>query len=428
MAVKIIYSQSFILMKKNLLSVPVIMVLCAGLHTAKAQSSTAFAITGESKGNVNWSVIREIDLSTGALVRNIYLPATEKPAHIDASTGKEMNVDATAAVAKGSVTPCTCQSPSLAAATAYDARQKRLYFTTLFGSDLQYIDVTKKELKIYHVTSQNLKAFPSTAGEADNITRMVFGSDGNGYAITNNGNHFIRFSTGKTISVKDLGSLTDKATNEVSIHAQAESWGGDMVADDAGSLYVFTVAAHVFKINPNTLEAQFLGTIKNLPTAFSINAAAVDKNGNVTVASSIDANSYFSVNMKSLEATAVAAPDKIYNASDFANSNLLATEKSSVAKVAPVVTVKSGETVSIYPNPVKNKLVNVYFNGDLQGKHMVEVVDVNGKKIAAKTIELSSKNQSQTIQLPASMAGGLYIVHVLGSNNKNVFTANIVVE
>lgn len=413
-------------MKKVLLSFSVIALLSSGFYTANAQSATAFAITGESKGNPNWTVIREINLSTGALVRNIYMPATEKPVHVDAATGKTISFDPNAASnIKGNQPPCTCQSPSLAAATAYDKNQQRLYFTTLFGNDLQYIDMTRKELKIYHVASP-MKAFVSTAGEADNVTRMVFGSDGNGYAITNNSNHFIRFTTGKNMTIKDLGSLTDKVNNAVSIHAQPESWGGDLVADDAGSLYLFTVAAHVFKINTASLEAEYLGTIKNLSSPFSVNAAAVDKNGTVTVASSLDASSYFAVNMKTLDATAVTAPDQMYNASDFANGNLLATDKT-VTKIPAPVAVKSGEAVSIYPNPVLNKTINLSFNGSLQGKHMIEVLASDGKRIAAKSIVLAPKVQTEKIQLPTTTAG-MYTVHVLGADNKNVFTASVMVN
>ncbi len=412
-------------MKKALLSLTMLAGLCAVQPTAKAQSSTAFAITGESKGNVNWSVIREIDLSTGKLVRDIYLPAAQKPAQIDATTGKEISYDPTAA-AKGTAAPCTCQT-SLAAASAYDARQQRLYFTTLFGNDLQYIDITKKDLKIYHVTDQTLKAFPAQPGEADNITRMVFGSDGNGYAITNNGNHFIHFTTGKKVTITDLGSLTDKANNAISVHAQSASWGGDLVADDAGSLYLFTVAGHVFKIDTRNLEAAFVGTIKNLPSAFSVNAAAVNKNGTVTVASSVDAGNYFTVDMKTLEATPIEASDNFYNASDFANGNVLATDKT-VAKVLPAVSITSNEQVSIYPNPVKNKTVNLYFNGTLQGKHLIEVLDVSGKRLVAKSVELVASSSTQKLTLPASATAGMYVVHVLNGTNKNVFTGNIVVE
>ncbi len=414
-------------MYKTLLSVFSVPVLFATFQTAEAQTSTAFAITGESKGSVNWSVIREIDLTTGALVRNIYLPASQKPAQIDAATGKEIAYDPTIA-AKESASTCTCQPPSLAAATAYDAKQKRLYFTTLFGNDLQYIDVTRKELKVYHVTAQKLKPFPSSPGEGDNITRMVFGADGNGYAITNNGNHFIRFTTGKNVTITDLGDLIDKPNNTVSIHTQPASWGGDLVADDAGSLYLFTIAGHVFTINPATKEAEFLGTVQNLPKGFSINAAAVNKEGGVTVASSTDASQYFTIDIKTLKATPVVASNNFYNASDFANSNLLITGKSSNKKTNPVVIVKTNEVVNVYPNPVKNKLINLYFNGSLQGKHALEVVDVSGRRIALKTVELDARSSSQTIQLPHSTTAGMYIVHVLNMSNSKVFTGNVVVE
>ncbi len=413
-------------MKSYLL--PAVMALCvsSAFTAAKAQTATAFAITGETQGNVNWSVIREINLNTGALVRNIYLPATEKPTHKDATSGKMVSTET--AVALKQADACSCQSASMAAASAYDARQKRLYFAPLFGNELQYIDMTKKELVIYHVGGQTLKQATAPNGEADNITRMVFGADGNGYAITNDGGQFIRFTTGKNITVSNLGSLTDKEGNAISVHAKAASWGGDMIADDAGNLYLFTVAGHVFKINPSTREAAFTGTIKNLPAAFSVNAAAVNKDGNVTVASSIDASNYFSINMKTLEATAIPGKEKMYNASDFANSNLLATEKTSAALVSPAVSIVNNEMVSVFPNPVKNKLVTVYFNGTLQGRHMVEVVDVNGKKLAARSVNIMSKSQSQTLQLPASTPGGLYVVHVVGSNSKTVFTGNVVVE
>ncbi len=413
-------------MKKNLHSIAMVIMLYAGMQAASAQTSTAFAITGDTKGNVNWSVIREIDISTGALVRNIYLPATENPVHKDALTGKSLNVDAEAPAINQKAAPCGCTSPSLAAASAYDQRQKRLYIAPLFGNELQYIDITKKELVIYHVANQKLKNYTPEAGEGDNITRMVFGSDGNGYTITNNGNHVIRFTTGKTVTITDLGSLKDNSGNTISVHAKAASWGGDLVADDAGSLYLFTVAGHIFKINPISLEATFTGTIKHLPTAFSVNAAAVDKAGNVTIASSVDAGNYYTVNMKTLEATPLPAKENLYNASDFANGNVLATEKSSIAMI-PAVSVKT-TGVNVYPNPVKNKLVTVYFSGSLQGKHTIEVLDANGKKLAAKTVTVVSKSQSQTVQLPSSTPSGMYMVHVMATNHKDVFTGNIVVE
>ena len=45
---------------------------------------------------------------------------------------------------------------------------------------------------VYYVRNTALKNFQEV-GENDVITRMCFGSDGYGYALTNDGNHLIPF-------------------------------------------------------------------------------------------------------------------------------------------------------------------------------------------------------------------------------------------
>jgi hypothetical protein len=65
---------------------------------------------------------------------------------------------------------------------------------------------------------------------------MVIASDGNGYALTNDGNHLIRFTTGKDPVITDLGALTDDASNaNNSVHSR-KGFGGDMIAD-ASEIY-----------------------------------------------------------------------------------------------------------------------------------------------------------------------------------------------
>ncbi len=72
------------------------------------------------------------------------------------------------------------------------------------------------------------------------------------------------------------------------------------------------------------MVADYLGTIKNLPAPFSVNAAAVDKDGQVVVSSSLDANDYYRVNLSTLETSPVQqSEEKVFNASDFANGNFL---------------------------------------------------------------------------------------------------------
>src|SRR4051794_34666189 len=93
---------------------------------AQAQRNTAFAITGETKGSRNWTVLREIDLSNGSLVRNIYIPLSQKVPQVDAASGKEITTTYATVADQPAVNSCNC-SPLLSAASAYDARQNRLY-------------------------------------------------------------------------------------------------------------------------------------------------------------------------------------------------------------------------------------------------------------------------------------------------------------
>lgn len=417
-------------MKKPLLLLLMAATLIIFAQQAQAQRNTAFAITGEAKGNLNWTALREINLSNGALVRNIYIPLSQKPVHIDAATGKAININ-TAAAQQPAANNCGC-ALSLSAASAYDARQNRLYFINLFGSELQYIDLNQRDLKIYHIKNQKVKQFTSEPGEADNITRMAFGSDGYGYALTNNGNHLIRFSTDKNINITDLGGLKDAPHNgDMSVHTQSASWGGDMVADDGGNLYLFTTGAYVFKINPATRVADYLGTIKNLPMPYSVNAAAVDKDGQVVVSSSLDANNYYRVNLSGLKASPVQqTEEKVFNASDFANGNFIACGGDhNQPQPAPVVQENKdvNRAVTVYPNPVKDKTIRVYFNNIQQGKSMIVVAEVGGKKLANAEVIVSAKGQYQTVQLPATTTPGIYVVRVINAD-KSVFSQRVMVE
>ena len=46
------------------------------------------------------------------------------------------------------------------------------------------------------------------------------------------------------------------------------AYGGDMIADAFGNLYVISAAGNVFKLNPNSMDASFVGKIKNLPEKY----------------------------------------------------------------------------------------------------------------------------------------------------------------
>src|SRR4051794_19889294 len=195
-----------------------------------AQKNTAFAVTAPAKGNFNWNVIREIDLSTGEVIRTLYDPAVNKSVNYKAIAGAPLTPAAFAGSAAG----------SSAAAAAFDAIHNRLYFTTMRGNSLMYIDLSSPELNI---VLNNNAAFNTgnKSDEANVITRMAFGADGYGYAITNDGKGFLRFTTDQKPIVTNLGELIDGNKNgAMSVHSQCSSWGGDIVGDAYRNLYLVT--------------------------------------------------------------------------------------------------------------------------------------------------------------------------------------------
>src|SRR5436189_2828650 len=98
------------------------------------------------------------------------------------------------------------------AAMAYDKKNNRLYFTPMFIDQLRYVDL--KTMKVFYVTDLAFTGMPQKSSDQGNVvTRMVIASDGNGYAMTNDGAHLIRFTTGKKLAIADLGALVDDPSN-----------------------------------------------------------------------------------------------------------------------------------------------------------------------------------------------------------------------
>jgi hypothetical protein len=80
------------------------------------------------------------------------------------------------------------------AAIAYDRKNNRIWFTPMFIDQLRYIDL--KTMKLFYVTDNTLiGSNMKNADQSNIVTRMVIADDGNGYAVTNDGNNMVRFNT-----------------------------------------------------------------------------------------------------------------------------------------------------------------------------------------------------------------------------------------
>ena len=237
---------------------PFLLISVFSAFVAKSQDRFAYAITDVNKEGANWSFLRKVDLRTGAFSEVVLNGNDASTLAYDDATKKQLleplkdarfGTTANAAFGTG------------VAAIALDKRNNRLYYTPMFIDQLRYIDL--KTMKVYFVTGSEFTGIKTKATDQSNIvTRMAIGDDGKGYALTNDANHLLQFTTGKKISVIDMGALVDDPGNKtVSIHNSCNSFGGDMIADDDGNLYLFSNRTNVFKINIGTKVATHLGTV-----------------------------------------------------------------------------------------------------------------------------------------------------------------------
>jgi hypothetical protein len=409
-------------MKHKLLPVTIFIL---GLFTAAnvfSQSKKFYAVTGEQFGSVNWITFRQMDLDGRTPVKTLYIPAENNEAVYDALSGKQIISNDSKAVASPSAQPCTCLNSRMVAAIAFDEKNNRLYYTQMMGNQLRYLDLNSSQPKSYAVTTQLLKNFQTLPGEASVITRMCIGSDNYGYALTNDNEHLIKFSTGKQTSITDLGKLIDaKSNGENSVKTQFKSWGGDLIADANGNLYLFAMQRGVYKINPDTRLATYLGQIKNIPEDYTINAAMVEDEVNVIVGSSTKTTNYYRVNLNSLEATVLnKQSEQVYNVSDFANSNLAfsKTNNDAIAKA-------SVNTVNVYPNPVTTAKLNVQFSNFTSGKYVIQLSEMEGKTLLQKKVSISG-TQTETLSV-STVSAGMYIAKVINEKSENIYTGKIII-
>lgn len=464
-------------MKKILLVLVMISFITVAMAQKRKKSDqplTGFAITSVEKGGRSWKEVRLVNFTTGEEVKSVYNSKQEAEA-FNARTGnpivkkdmtatkvaekkpiekKIVNLDDELATVNGSnvrvrtvvIRPSVNQYDkpfaTNSAAMAYDKKHERLYYTPMGINQLRYIDL--RSGKIYYFENEAFGVVKGMGDGANQICRMVIASDGNGYALTNDGNHLIRFTTDKNPVITDLGALTDDAANgKNTIHSRS-GYGGDMIADASGNLYVLTANRNVFKVAISSKVATHLGKITGLPDGFTTNGAMVEEGSKVIVASSESSIGYFRFDLTTLQAEKVSTTESVFNASDLANDRLAFAKKKKDRKndvieeqkqpVAEEVTKKSPQQVitnngiAVFPNPVTNRLVKVSFADQPAGRYSVDLIDIAGKLIQSREVNINSNMQIEEVRIPRSVAGGSYLLRVTGLNNAVSVTNKIVIQ
>jgi hypothetical protein len=252
--------------------------------------------------------------------------------------------------------------------------------------------------------------------------------------MTYDGYQLIRFSTGKKITITDLGRIADDQSNTtVSIHSSCSSYGGDMVADDDGNLYVFSARNHVFRINTETKVATHLAIVECLPNGYSINGAAVTANNKIVVASAATASALYEIDTRNWIASPITLNGTSYHTSDLANGNLLVsgnrnnTEPIELMRSKPLA-MNENSRISIFPNPVTDNQFVLQFGRLSAGSYTVQVTDVMGRQVLQQQVNTSGENHVQKISLAKSVSKGVYLVKVLDAASNTAYSSKIVVQ
>jgi hypothetical protein len=498
-------------MKPKLLLLLATSLLVSSLFAQKSKQKqiTGFAITGVQKGQTGWKEVRLVDITTGEEVKQVY-KSTDEIEILNARTGKpivkkDVNANTSSPTKKivnldmeleqkERVQAFTIDADQKlkdqkldvekmqqlkqktfnniiiinkevrnklreqtdkpfatnSAACAYDKKHERLYYTPMGINQLRYIDLKSKTSKIYYFEDEPFGTVSGPGDAGNQIPRMVIAADGNGYALSNNANHLIRFTTGKNTVITDLGALTDDpSNNKYSVRNQG-GYGGDMIAAASDNLYLITGNRNVFKISIDTRIATYHGTIKGLPQGFTTNGAMVEEGSKVIVCSSQSTVGYFRFDLTTMQAEKVSSNETVFNASDLANGNLAFEKKKKDKKKPEVVNEVVAETVdakdptitqtqaqqeimqksriAVYPNPVTNGFVKVSFADQPKGRYQLQFLDVSGQLISSKYVTINGSMQIEEFRLPQFVTKGTYLLKVINETNKASVVSQLTVQ
>jgi hypothetical protein len=391
------------------------------LAISQNSANNAYAITSKVVGGFQWTEVKQISLDNGSVVKNIFDNSISAYNVFDGRSARPIVY-----MMKNDSASDNQRKPfaGLSAACAYDSKQNRLYFAPMFINQLRYIDLNGSIPSVYLFEHDKLVNAADVESEPSQVTRMVIASDGNGYAMSNDGMHLVTFTTQKNPVISDLGAVNDAPENgEVSIHDANTSWGGDMLADASGNLYVISALNHVFKINIQTRTATFITKIKELPEGFTTNGAVVDEKGNIILSSANFLTAYYKVDPNGWQATPITSNTQLYNTSDLANERLLF--QTELSKPEEIITK---EKISLYPNPVKNNSFRITFENKESGEYNVQLIDVAGRMVSDRSLTVYNGSQTSEVRLAASLTKGMYMVKVLNNESKEVYLKKIVVQ
>jgi len=320
------------------------------------------------------------------------------------------------------------------AALGYDKNSNRIYFVNNVSSpaaDLCYIDLSASPVAAKRFVGYPLET-NTTSGY--NINRMTFAADGYGYAVTSNAQDLIRFSinasTGLPV-INRLGSLVNDAING-SNNVLTEG-GGDIFSDGAGKLYLVVNSGKMYRINPATNVATYLGTMNPVPSG-STTSVATDTAGNIYIGGSYQ--NVYKVNLATMSAASITSDTaNVWASGDYTSCAFPILQpviqvNTSYRNTSGNANVASGDTIEYTIEVVNTGNINA------TGVKLFDAIPANSSYLAASTTmngttvtDVASAMRfsvtgGQSINSPGELAG----IIRQGDANKAVIKYRIVTQ
>ena len=349
------------------------------------QAQDIVVATGLTKGKIDFNDFRKIDVNNLS-ASNVLLTKADK---VNFESGS-------------SEITKTCSCGKYIAA-----------MTMSTNGDLFYIPMNGDKVSSVNTASKTGSSFaiPNTSVDSKNqasyYARMTTGSDGFMYALNNNGSELLKISSSGT--VQNLGNVGVVAEQGKSLGDEKFVYGGDMIADAFGNIYVFSASAHVFKINPNNLNTTYLGKISGLANGYTVNGAAVMKDGSVLLATS-SAHGFYTMDINALEASFKANYDlPVY---DLASPYFLRQDQ--MDDIA-----NASSKYSLYPTIVKSSELNIVSKSTENSNLQVTVWNINNKQVYSKSITLNSIGDYK-VNLNGSLQPGIYVLKAVNQEGNEI--------
>jgi len=92
------------------------------------------------------------------------------------------------------------------------------------------------------------------------------------------------------------------------------------------------------------------------------------------------------------------------------------------SSIAKVVIGDRTEGISIYPNPVVGKTMNLQLSNLAAGNYSLNMINANGQLVMAKPLQHTGGSVTETVELPANIASGIYQLRLAGNGGSYIET------